>query len=580
MARILSLQTRLLAGLTALFIAAMTVLGFVLVDEARDRHARFDLEQARYQARTLAETSIGAVIGEDFELMERLVGAALPSRHYAYAALARLNGQVLTHTDHAFIGRRLDVQPGTEPSERLLRYNDRPVREVGYPVHAGRAHVAGAYVAYYLDEQQILAANAVYKIALTVVLLLIGLGVGALFVSRMIIDPVKMLTVAVSQTSLDNPNAEVLPQNLLARPDEVGQLAQSFGALTRRLRQAYDGLKRSHEQLEQRVEERTRELHEAGERIERDRAHLAAVMDNVAEGIVTLDDRGRIESLNRAAERLFGYSMAELLGKDTEMLVADASRPDHRQQVERYLTADADAPAGRGAWEVIAQRKEGTQFPAELVMSAMRAGPRRYFIGLVRDVTERKAVLDSLHHVANHDSLTGLYNRRYFVAELERWLALVRRGHHPPAALMFIDLDRFKEINDRFGHAAGDEVLIQVSRHLRERARGSDIVARMGGDEFAVLLHDVNPETALRVGESFQEQVSRFRYHRESEVAVIGCSIGIAMLGEHAGTIEEALAHADQACYEAKRAGRNAVRMFDAPGTPTPGASGKVVPIK
>jgi diguanylate cyclase (GGDEF)-like protein/PAS domain S-box-containing protein len=578
MARILSLQTRLLAGLTALFIAAMTALGFVLVDEARSRHAQFDIEQARYQVRTLAETSVGAVIGEDFELMERLVGAALPSRHYAYAALARLNGQVLTHTDHAFIGRRLDVQPGTEPSEQLLRYNDRPVREVGYPVRAGRAHVAGAYVAYYLDEQQILAADAIYKIALTVVMLLIGLGVGALFVSRMIIDPVKMLTVAVSQTSLDNPNTEVLPQNLLARPDEVGQLAQSFGTLTRRLRQAYDGLKRSHEQLEQRVEERTRELLEAGQRIERDRAHLAAVMDNVAEGIVTLDDQGRIESLNRAAERLFGYSMAELLGKEADRLVADASRSHHREQIERYLTVDAAMPARRGAWEVIAQRKDASEFPAELVMSAMRAGPRRYFIGLVRDVTERKAVLDNLHHVANHDALTGLYNRRYFVTELERWLALVRRGQHSPAALMFIDLDRFKEINDRFGHAAGDEVLSQVSRILRERTRGSDIVARMGGDEFAVLLHDVSPEIALRVGESFREQVSRFRYHRESEVAAIGCSIGVVMLGEQAGTVEEALAHADQACYEAKRAGRNAVHMFNA--LSVTGAPGQAVSIK
>ena len=578
MARVHSLQTRLLAGLAALFIAAMAVLGFVLVDEAHKRHAQFELEQARYQARTLAESSVGAVIGEDFELMEHLVGAALPSRHYAYAALVRPNGQVLTHTDSAFIGRRIDTPPTADTSGNLSQYNGRPVQVMGHPVSAGRTHLAGAYVAYYLDDRNILAADAIYKIVLTVVLLLIGLGLGALFVSRMIIAPVKMLTVAVGQTSLDNPGTEVLSPYLLARPDEVGQLAQSFGALTRRLRQAYDSLKRSHEQLEQRVEERTCELLEAGQRIERDRAHLAAVMDNVAEGIVTLDDHGRIESLNRAAERLFGYSMAELLGMGSDILVADASRPDHRQQVERHLAADAHAPVVRGVWEVIAQRKDGTQFPAELVMSAMRFGSQQHFIGLIRDIAERKAVLDNLQHVANHDALTGLYNRRYFVSELERWLALVRRGHHPPAALMFIDLDRFKEINDRFGHAAGDEVLSQVSQILRERTRGSDIVARMGGDEFAVLLHDVSPETAVRVGESFREQVRRCRYHRESEQAAIGCSIGIAMLGEHVGTVEEALAHADQACYEVKRAGRDAVRMLDAPGMP--GAVGQIVPIK
>jgi diguanylate cyclase (GGDEF)-like protein/PAS domain S-box-containing protein len=387
-----------------------------------------------------------------------------------------------------------------------------------------------------------------------------------------------MLTLAVSQTSLDNPGSEVVSSGLLARRDEVGRLAQSFGALTQRLKQTYDGLKRSHEQLEQRVEERTRELLDANQRIERDRAYLAAVMDNVAEGIVTLDDKGRIESLNRAAERLLGYSTADLFGKPAEVFIADASRPHHRQQVDRYLTSDTDTAAGDGVWEVNAQRKDGTQFPVELAMSAMRVGAQHHYIALMRDITERKAVLDDLHHVANHDALTGLSNRRYFIAELQRWLALVRRGHHPPAALMFIDLDWFKSINDRFGHAAGDVVLEQLARRMRERARASDIVARMGGDEFALLLHDVTPESALQLGESFREVLSPYRYHQGAETAEVGCSIGIAMLDAQAGTLEEALARADQACYEAKRAGRNAVRLFNA--AESPGIGGKVVPIK
>jgi len=560
---VLSLQARLLVGLTALFVVAMVVLGYALIDEARSRHTQFELEQAHYQARTLAETSVGAVIGEDFELMERLVGAALPSRHYAYAAIVRPNGQVLTHTDYALVGRRLDSPPAAEPSEQTLLYNNRPVQEIGYPVRAGRAHVAGALVAYYLDEQQLLASTAIYKIALIVVLLLVGLGVGALFVSRLIISPVKMLTDAVSRTSLDNRDTETLSSQLLDRPDEVGQLAQSFSTMTRRLRQAYEGVKRSNEQLEQRVEERTRELLDANLRIERDRAHMAAVMDNVAEGIVTLGDHGRIESMNRAAERLFGYTMAELAGKDTDVFIADVSRSQHRERIERYLVTDVGTPVSHATWEVTVQRKNGSQFPAELVMSVMHTGSARHFIGLVRDITARKAEMNDLEHVANHDALTGLYNRRYFVTELERWLTLARRGHHPPAALMFIDLDKFKEINDIFGHAAGDEVLIQVARILRERTRGSDIVTRMGGDEFAVLLHDVRPETALQVGELFREQVQQYQYHQGTEKAAIGCSIGITLIDHNAGTVEETLARADQACYESKRAGRNTVRLFN-----------------
>jgi diguanylate cyclase (GGDEF)-like protein/PAS domain S-box-containing protein len=575
---VLSLQARLLAGLTTLFIVAMVVLGYALIDEARSRQAQFEIEQAHYQARTLAETSVGAVIGEDFELMERLVGAALPSPHYAYAAIVRPNGQILTHTDLAYIGRLLEKPLSAVPSEQILRFNNRPIREIAYPVHAGRVHVGGAMVAYYLDEHKLLASTAIYKIVLIVVLLLVVLGFGAMFVSRLIISPVRMLTNAVSRTSLDNSDTETLPVKLLDRSDEVGQLALSFSTMTQRLRQAYENLKHSNDQLEQRVEERTRELQSANLRIERDRAHMAAIMDNVAEGIITLDEHGQIDTLNRAAERLFGYSMIELAGKGTGVVVADVSRSTHQENIEHFLNSDAGAHERQGGWEVTARRKNGTQFPAELVMSMMRTGQKRHFIALVRDITERKAELNDLEHVANHDALTGLYNRRYFVTELERRLVLARRGKHSTAAVMFIDLDRFKEINDIFGHAAGDEVLIQVSRILRERTRGSDIVGRMGGDEFAVILHDVQPETALQVGELFREQVQRYCYHHGTAKATIGASIGITMIDHKAGTVEETMAQADQACYESKRAGRNAVRLFNA--SRATGTTAQLVPIK
>lgn len=560
--RVLSLQARLLVGLATLFVAALTGLGFVLVDEARSRQAQFDLEQAQYQARTLAETSVGAIIGEDFELMERLVSAALPSRRYAYAAVVRPNGQILTHTEITEIGHRRGGAPTSKPADQLLRFNDRPVREVGHPIYAGRAQVASAYVAYYLDEEQILTAGTFYKIALTVLLLLLGLGLGSMFVSRLIISPVKMLTDAVSRASLDNSHAETLPATLLARPDEVGQLAQSYSAMTLRLRQAFDSIKRSNEELEQRVEERTRDLMKANLRIEVDNAHLAAVMDNMAEGIVTLDCEGRIESLNCAAERLFGHPPEDLVGKNGDSLIVDSSRARYREQVARDLMADATTSGGRWVWELIGQHRDGGQFPAEFVVSAMGAGPERHFICLVRDITARKMELNDLQFVANHDALTGLYNRRYFVNELERWLALERRGRHPVSALMFIDLDRFKAINDRFGHAAGDEVLIQVSRILHGRARESDIVARMGGDEFAMLLHDVKPEFALQVAEAFRERVNQYRYVNGSETADVGCSIGVTMLDKNVGTLAEVIAQADQACYESKHAGRDTVRLF------------------
>jgi diguanylate cyclase (GGDEF)-like protein/PAS domain S-box-containing protein len=559
--RAFSLQARLVAGLTLLFIAALTVLGVVLLDEARTRQARFELEQARYQAKTLADASADALIAEDFELMERWVRAALPSNNYAYAALVRPNGQVLTHTETTYIGRRLVAPPSPEAGESTQHYHNRPIREVRHPVTAGRSHLANAHVAYYLDTGEVLAPETLYKIAGLLVLLLGGLALGASFLSRKIIAPLRTLTAVVAQMSLDRPTStgRVLTQ----RRDEVGTLAQSFDAMSQRLVQSFDELRHHRDNLEHTVDERTRELVEANHVLEEGRARIAAIMDNVADSIVTMDAEGRIESFNRAAERLFGYRAAEVVGRHVELLMPEEFRRDHQRHVQHYVETGNAVVIGRGARELSALRKDGAVLPIELEISALHLGGRRLFISAMRDITERKAMLDNLRHVADHDALTGLYNRRYFYAELERFLARAHRGNSPPCALMFIDLDKFKVINDTLGHAAGDRVLIEVADIFKARARKTDVLARLGGDEFAVLLYDAAGELAERAGESFRRQIENYRLEFDSVNADIGCSIGITMLDRQSGSLEDVLAQADHACYQAKRAGRNCVRRYD-----------------
>lgn len=559
--RALSLQTRLLAGLAVLFLGAMAALGFVLLGEAHARQARFELEQARYQAKTLAEASVDALISEDFELMERWVHAAMPSANYAYATLVRPNGQVLTHIDHSYIGRSIATQHVPQPDEAQLTYHSRPVRELRHPVISGRTHLANAHVAYYLDTDAGLAPETRRKIALTLVLLLGALGLGAVFISRKIIAPVKALTVAVADTSFERP--VTLGAALSARNDEVGQLAQSFDALLRRLAQSYEQLKYYNLELEQRVEERTRELVDAAHRVEESRSRIAAIMDNVAEGIVTIDETGHIESFNRAAEKLFGYTVREIMGKPVEMLMPEEFRRDHQSHLRRYLDTGQSRIVGREPRELTALRKDGTPFSIELAVSAVQVGLHKVFVGLIRDVTERKAMVDQLRHIAEHDALTGLYNRRYFYGELERVVARARRGNGQSSALMFIDLDKFKLVNDTLGHAAGDRVLIEVANVLRNRARKSDVLTRLGGDEFAVLLYDAAAESAPVIAESFRQQILNYRLQQGTVSMSVGCSIGVAIIDERAGTLDEVLAQADRACYEAKHAGRNCVRVFD-----------------
>jgi diguanylate cyclase (GGDEF)-like protein/PAS domain S-box-containing protein len=286
-------------------------------------------------------------------------------------------------------------------------------------------------------------------------------------------------------------------------------------------------------------------------------------MDNVAEGIVTMDEDGRIESFNPAAEKLFGYTMREVAGKSVEMLMPEEYRGDHQSQVRRYLETGQSRIIGREPRELTAQRKDGTPFSIELAVNAVQLGLNKVFVGLIRDVTERKAMVDQLRHIAEHDALTGLYNRRYFYGELERVVARARRGNGLSSALMFIDLDKFKLVNDTLGHAAGDRVLIDVANILKNRARKSDVLTRLGGDEFAVLLYDASAESAPRIAESFRQQILNYRLQQGTVRMSVGCSIGVTIIDEQAGTLDAVLAQADHACYQAKHAGRNCVRVFD-----------------
>jgi diguanylate cyclase (GGDEF)-like protein/PAS domain S-box-containing protein len=560
----LDLQARLLLGLGTLFVSALLVLGWVLVDEARESGDRFRFEHATYQSKTLAAASTDALIAEDYELLERWVRAALPSADYAYAALVRPNGQVLTHTDVVLIGRLIDTTPTPEPGQWQGRYRNRPVKEIRSPVVIGRKHLANAHVAYYLDTGVQLSPESRYKIVLT---LLVGLGLlvlGAAILSRKLFRPLNALTATVTQVSFDRP-LELDPR-MVARDDEVGALATAFQDMSRRLTQSYGEIRDHSRLLEQRVDERTHELLEANRDLEASRARMAGIMDHVADGVITIDEQGRIESFNRAAEKLFGYEAREVVGAQVSMLMPEEHGLKHGQYVQRYLDTGEGRIIGKDPRELTARRKDGTLFPIDLAVSVAQLVRRKLFIGIVRDITERKAMVDGLRHVAAHDALTGLANRRYFHDELGRALERKRRGQTQPGAVLFIDLDNFKHVNDRYGHAAGDRVLVEVTNILTSRVRKSDLLARLGGDEFAVLIHETSRELVTLIAESFRQHIASYHYRQDGADVEVGGSIGVAMIDAHAGSVDEVMARADAACYEAKRAGRNRVHF---PGSPS-----------
>jgi diguanylate cyclase (GGDEF)-like protein/PAS domain S-box-containing protein len=288
---------------------------------------------------------------------------------------------------------------------------------------------------------------------------------------------------------------------------------------------------------------------------------LEAILENAGEAIVTIDEKGLIETFNDAAEELFEYRADEVIGRNISMLMPIPLRNAHDDYMKRYHdTGKANIIDKKR--EEKAMRKDGSLFPISLKVSEMELEGKRYYTGIIEDISEQKAILDHLKHMAQHDGLTGLYNRDYFQESLARAVEQVSRSPDAHYAMLYIDLDNFKFINDTMGHDAGDQLLIEVSSLLRKRTRRSDILARFGGDEFTVLLADVDIDKAEHIAESFRQQMAEYNFIHSGHNVDVACSIGVSTISQYSATPENVLSEADFACNLAKRNGRNQIHVF------------------
>jgi diguanylate cyclase (GGDEF)-like protein/PAS domain S-box-containing protein len=288
-----------------------------------------------------------------------------------------------------------------------------------------------------------------------------------------------------------------------------------------------------------------------------------AVLDNVADAIFILDEAGVIDSINRSVAGMFGYLEGEPLGHPFAFMIAPECR-DELRGLDSVLTRAKGAPPL--SIETLGRRTDGGTFAVELECSEMEHDERTFTLVCVRDISERRAHTDELEHLALHDGLTGLANRTLFGHLLATSLALGRRANEPRAVLM-LDLDGFKNINDTLGHDRGDSLLKQVGERLVETLRESDTVARLGGDEFAILLGDATDLDAAVAVALKVEQICELPFTASGETMHVSPSVGVAIFPEHGGTSAELLHRADLAMYSAKRAG-NGHAVFHAAHEP------------
>jgi diguanylate cyclase (GGDEF)-like protein/PAS domain S-box-containing protein len=274
-------------------------------------------------------------------------------------------------------------------------------------------------------------------------------------------------------------------------------------------------------------------------------------------GLVALD--GRFLRVNRVLGEITGYGEAELLDRTFQ----DITHPDDLgadlEQVDRLLAGEIRAYQMEKRY----LRPDSHPIWVMLSVSLVRRadGEPLYFVSQIEDISERKRAERELKRLAEHDSLTGLLNRRRFREELQRELSRIRRAPRR-AALLFIDVDRFKDVNDSLGHKAGDEVLQGVAQRLVRRLRATDVVARLGGDEFGVLLVDLkHADDARRIAGEIRTAMRSTPIAVSGQELVVTVSIGLISLGEETADDDVALIAADNAMYQAKRNGRDTVAL-------------------
>jgi len=347
---------------------------------------------------------------------------------------------------------------------------------------------------------------------------------------------------------------------------EISSLAGSLNSLMRKLAHKESRLRKMNATLEQRVSERTAELAKAVRELELDQAEraraeralraseqrLSTITDNMPTAILYVDRERRFQFANRTFLRYRGYSREELMGKTVEEVLGDGG--GGYAEMDAYI---ARALAGeRVVFESERSRDGVTRHLEQTYVPDAANGTVNGFYVMVQDITDRKKAQLHFEHHATHDALTGLPNRRAFMERLGLAMARAERNLRP-LGVMFLDLNKFKAINDTLGHGTGDQVLIRFGRTLSHCVRKTDTVARLAGDEFIILTEEIfgGEEDAVIVAEKIiaaqeaQEPVSE-------ALGTVGTSIGIAVL-RPGDTPDELVARADRAMYEAKKLGGN-----------------------
>lgn len=331
-------------------------------------------------------------------------------------------------------------------------------------------------------------------------------------------------------------------------PDESNIIQLSALHLAKRLRFLND-----------KVEKRQAELERQAKKNKLDQKFTNTLLNTAQAIILTLDDKGHILLANNYTYKITGYSKKDLINQPLKTLL---NKEEDQEKFDQFIDTMTNGHKDTMQFQYDIRSKSGELIHMAWYNSVLDSDDLHQIITVGIDISDRKRVEEHLGWLASIDPLTNLYNRRRFTEELENVISASHRYNHT-SAVLFFDLDNFKDVNDLSGHHTGDELLKKVAKVLSDNARESDMVARLGGDEFAIIIKKTNREDALACAQRFCRKLNNIELQMDKHTHKVSSSIGIALYPDHGSDMKMLLANADSAMYKAKELGRNRVFLFD-----------------
>ncbi|MEA1081039.1 sensor domain-containing diguanylate cyclase [Marinobacter qingdaonensis] len=290
--------------------------------------------------------------------------------------------------------------------------------------------------------------------------------------------------------------------------------------------------------------------------------HLLPFIESLPDAVVIVNADHKIVLVNSRTGEMFGYPVDVLKGADLMTIIPELHRGKHRQKVDAYFQKPVNRPMGAQK-RFSGVRADGTEVPVDIMINRITLDGVTVAMALIRDVTYQRELEDRLTLDSLTDEMTGFYNRKHFKTRLEAQRSGFLRSGLPTSVIMF-DFDHFKHINDQFGHAGGDIVLVNVASMIQKELRPLDVGCRIGGEEFAIILPNTNLESAVAFAERIRQHIERMEFRVEERRFHATVTLGVATFSSMDRTSDAIMKRADEALYAGKAAGRNCVVSQDA----------------